>query len=196
MICETVKRDSKNPHLPQTFGWLVNRHMHYVTLNALLLVSLVVGCDFPRRPEAVTISDPVEIRPDKPSDVMSPADAISAIMTICRKDLNLPTPDSVRLSLYRNSASFASYGQGWSNLPIDVDNITAFTRRGEIHLDLGKTRGKRWGNLIDILAHEYGHAIHYSLGNRPTTRWFDEGFAGWVAARVLHSLGGKITMLH
>src|SRR5207249_1574883 len=129
------------------------RHMRYATLSIFLLACLVSGCGFPERPEIVTVSDPSELRPAKPSDIATPEDAIAAIMTICRKDLQLPAPDRIQLFLYKNSASFASYGQGWSNLPIDVDSITAFTQReGKIHIDLWKTHRKSWGKLIDVLA--------------------------------------------
>ncbi len=160
----------------------------YAALNSFGLL-LFSGCDFPEPPKAVSISDPAEIRPTKPSDITTPEDAMGTVMTISRKDLHLPGPDRVKLFLYKNSASFASYGQGWSSFPIDVDNITAFTRGSEIHIDLGKTRGQPWGQLIEILAHEYGHAIQDSLRNRSPLAWFNEGFAGWIAAKVLDSSG-------
>jgi len=116
---------------------------------------------------------------------------MGTIMTICREDLRLPTPDPIELRLYENEASFASYGQGWKTLPIDLENITAFTHSGTIHINLGKTEGERWEKLIGLLAHEYGHAIQASISDRPTGAWFNEGFASWVAARVLDSLGWR-----
>ena len=115
---------------------------------------------------------------------------MAAVMTVSREDLHLPVVEPIKLLLYKNTASFASYGQGWRTLPIDLDNISAFTQNGTIHIDLGKTHGEKWGKSLDLLAHEYGHAIQAVVGSRrPTARWFSEGFASWVAARVLHSLG-------
>src|SRR5581483_2377267 len=139
----------------------------YAALNSFGLL-LFSGCDFPEPPKAVSISDPAEIRPTKPSDITTPEDAMGTVMTISRKDLHLPGPDRVKLFLYKNSAS---------------------TRGSEIHIDLGKTRGQPWGQLIEILAHEYGHAIQDSLRNRSPLAWFNEGFAGWIAAKVLDSSG-------
>ena len=116
---------------------------------------------------------------------------MATVMTICREDLHLPAADPIEVRLYENAASFASYGKGWRTLPIDLDNITAFTQNRTIHIDLGKTDGEKWEKLIGLLAHEYGHAIEAVISDRPTSHWFSEGFASWVAARVLHSLGWR-----
>jgi hypothetical protein len=156
-------------------------------LSALVLAS---GCDFPQEPRAVTISNPPAIRPSKPLDIKTLHEAMATIMTICREDLLLPAADPIELRLYKNIASFASYGQGWKSLPIDLDNVTAFTRNDTIHINLATT-GEQWEELIGLLAHEYGHAIAAAISNRSTSRWFSEGFANWVAARVLHSLGWR-----
>jgi hypothetical protein len=43
--------------------------------------------------------------------------------------------------------------------------------------------------LVGLLAHEYGHAIHHVASKRQMPGWFSEGFATWIAARVLNSLG-------
>jgi len=114
---------------------------------------------------------------------------MAAVITVCREDLHLPVVDPIQVLLYKNTASFASFGQGWRTLPIDSDTFTAFTQRGEIHIDLQKTHGEKWATLIDLLAHEYGHAIQAGVSDRHMARWFNEGFASWVAARVLDSLG-------
>jgi hypothetical protein len=113
---------------------------------------------------------------------------MGAVMTVCRENLHLPVVDPIQLLLYNNTASFASYGEGWRTLPIDVDDITAFTRGNEIHINL-EASGKKWGALVGLLAHEYGHTIEAAVNKRHTTSWFSEGFAAWIAARTLHALG-------
>lgn len=150
---------------------------------------VILGCDFPRPPRAISISNPPTIRPSKPSDIQSVEEAMAVVMTVCRDDLHLPVVDPVQLFLYKNTASFASFGEGWRSLPINLDDITAFVRGNEIHINLEKTSGKKWGALIDLLAHEYGHTIDSRVRKQHTTSWFGEGFAGWVAARTLHALG-------
>ena len=163
-----------------------------ILIGGFVFTCLLLGCDFPESPQTVTVSNPPAMRPSKPSDINTLQEAMATIMTIVREDLHFPVVDPLQVLLYKNAASFASYGQGWSTLPIDVDNISGFTRSGEIHIDMEKTQGKTWGRLIDLLAHEYGHTIHQIQAvprNRRTANWFSEGFAGWIAARVLHVLG-------
>lgn len=114
---------------------------------------------------------------------------MAAVMTIVGGDSRLPLVDPIQLFLYKNTASFASYGKGWGTLPIDVDKIGGFTRGNEIHVDLGKIDQKEWANAIKLLAHEYGHVVEGAANKRSRSQWFREGFANWTAARVLHSLG-------
>lgn len=165
-----------------------------MVFKALVLVaaSLLIACGFPQPPQIITISNPAVFRPSKPSDIKTFEEAMAAIMTVCREDLHLPAVDPIQLRLYKNTASFASYGHGWTTLPIDVADFAAETQENKIHINLEKIQGKGWGKLTDLLAHEYGHVIQYALAStdrQTTTRWFREGFADWVAAKVLHSLG-------
>jgi len=55
---------------------------------------------------------------------------------------------------------------------------------------LGSSASTRWGSGAVVLAHEYGHVIHNSLLRDAikAPAWFREGFAEWVAAKVLDSL--------
>ena len=50
--------------------------------------------------------------------------------------------------------------------------------------------GTQWDLRIGELAHEFGHVIHNSLaGNeKKAPIWFREGFAEWVASKILDSL--------
>ena len=177
------------PSFPHLYTDAIMRTV--ILRNGLVaLVILVMGCDFPSPPQTITISGRAAPRPSKPSDTDSVEDAMATVMAICREELPLlPAADPIQILLYKNTASFASYGQGWRSLPIDVDLLSAFTQKSTIHINMQKTYGKQWGPQINLLAHEYGHALQGMLSNRYTPHWFSEGFASWVEARVLHALG-------
>jgi hypothetical protein len=170
--------------------------MNRVLLTGLALIaasSVILGCDLPERPEVITISQPPISRPAKPSDVKTVEEAMAVIMTVCKEDLHLPIVDPIQLFLYKDTASFEAYGA-----QLGTANATASAQGKNIHINLEKTRGRRWLTserlaLVEILAHEYSHVIQNALartGLKPDLPlWFKEGFADWVAAKVLDSLG-------
>jgi len=51
-----------------------------------------------------------------------------------------------------------------------------------------------WGDRLAMLAHELAHGLQYDLGGGrrgASEQWLREGFAEWVARRVVDSLGGR-----
>lgn len=155
----------------------------------LVLLFRSLACGIPERPKTITISKVTASRPLEPEDIQSIEQAMAAIITVTRDDLDLPVVDPLYVYLYKNSVSFAYYGHGWNTLPFDVANKAAFAQDNKINVDLQKTPKKPLG-FVRVLAHEYAHNIQYSIaGMEPrTSRWINEGFADWVAARVLHFL--------
>jgi hypothetical protein len=105
---------------------ILNMRRRWVSsLPSLMLLSLCLACDIPERPKTTTISNPPAFRPSSPKDVKTPEQALGAIITVCRDALHLPVVNPVHLSVYKNTASYAFYGYGWSTLPFDVRNSTA-----------------------------------------------------------------------
>lgn len=159
-----------------------------------LLFLAVVGCGFPERPKIITISKAAVYRPSGPKEIQTVEEALAAIITICRDDLGLPVVEPLEIYLYKNKTSFALYGFGWRTMPTDVRHIAAFAKQNELHVSLETPVAIPWGYWLELLAHEYGHNIHYEgtkdfHGNfHDSSRWVVEGFGQWVAARVLHSL--------
>jgi hypothetical protein len=50
-----------------------------------------------------------------------------------------------------------------------------------------------WSDRVRLLAHELAHALQYELGGGrrgASEQWLREGFAEWVARRVIEELGG------
>jgi hypothetical protein len=170
-----------------SFGhWVGIRHF---SIWVLFFVSF--SCGFPERPKVIKISGAEAFRPSSPREIKSVEQALAAIITVCRDELKLPVVDPLQVNLYKNSASFASYGVDRRMFPIDVADMAAFAREREIHVDLQKRQDSGWAVFGWSLAHEYGHNIHYAIAGKPsqTDSWFTEGFAEWVAAKTFDALG-------
>lgn len=146
-------------------------------------------CGIPVRPQEVIVTKASDFRPSDPTDVRTVEQALAAIIKVCRDDLHLPVVDPLKVDLFHNSTSYAFFRYGHGLFPIDIGNQVAAAKQQQILIDLGKIdRGQ--ASSILLLAHEYGHVIHYEIAGEhgpPTFVW--EGFADWVAAKVLDSLG-------
>lgn len=107
---------------------------------------------------------------------------MAAIITVCRDDLGLPVVDPLYVLLHKDRNSHPTL------FPSDV---LASAAGRTIHINLQKTTGASWGALLGLLAHEYGHNLEddLSIGKLRGTRWFSEGFAEWIAAKVVDALG-------
>jgi hypothetical protein len=166
---------------------LVARILHAFIL---LFFSGAVGCGFPEPPKVITISKAPAFRPRNPNDVHSIEQATLAVITICRDDLGLPLVDPLTVNLHPDTYSFGFFSRGWATLPYDVSGQRGSAGGNKIHINLEQTGLDLRGGLLWTLAHEYGHTITASVaGHSYGSWWFDEGFAEWVAARTLHSLG-------
>jgi hypothetical protein len=160
-----------------------------IFLLTALFLSPLATCGIPRPPQEVAISRSADFRPSDATQIHSVNEALAAIIKICRDDLHLPVVDPVTVHLYSNSSSYAFYGYGHGIFPIDVANHVASAKGNEILIDLGKIDKRRAFSIL-LLAHEYGHVIHHEIaGDAMHSAFVAEGFADWVAARVLHSLG-------
>jgi hypothetical protein len=166
--------------------------LRYPAFTTCFLILLAFGCGYPERPKVITIASIHSFRPASPRDVKSVEEALAAIITVCRDDLKLPLVKSFEAKLYKNSQSFASFGVDWRAFPADVADVAAFADGTKMHIDLQKNNeNSGWATFIWLLAHEYGHNIHYEVAGviPETDRWFSEGFAEWVAAKTFDALG-------
>ncbi len=110
---------------------------------------------------------------------------MAAIITVCREDVGLPVVDPLYIVLHKKEdTTFFIF-------KTHPANVAALADAKKIHVNLEKIRGTPWGELLPLLAHEYGHNVEYGLagGKLRGTTWFSEGFAEWVAAKVLDALG-------
>jgi hypothetical protein len=160
-------------------------------LPILWLLWTVPGCTIPEPPQLVAISNPAPFKPKTPGEIKTLEEAMAVIITVTSKELGLPVVEPLYLHLYKNTESFAAYaGYRGRRLPHDVVQFAiAVAEESRFHINMEKVRSRPWSSLIRTLAHEYAHNIEYVLSVQRGSQWLREGFADWVAAKVLHSLG-------
>ena len=176
-----------------------------VALTSRILVAVFVLCNatfsLAQLAPPVVISNARIFNPRTPGEVKTIEDAMAAIMTITTRDLGLPAVEPLYIHLHNDTNAFAAnagmYGNRLSSATVRFANAVAVENR--IHVNLERTKGRSWGDLVKTLAHEYAHNIEFvfsSLYRGP--QWIREGFAEWVAAKVLHHLGWEdyATTLH
>lgn len=154
-------------------------------------LAILIGWSSPDRPKKITISNAPVFRPASVSEIKTIEQAMAAIITVARQDLGLPTERvlPVKLYIYPTRASFVRNIYG-SEFDPDGVFVTAVAGRGEIHVNAAFLEDLPVGEWVEVLAHEYGHVVHYASGFLENSGpWFREGFAEWISARVLHALG-------
>ena len=158
----------------------------------LLFLLNTLACSIPKPPQLVSISNPSVFRPRTPQEVNSLEQAMAAVITVCSQELGLPVVEPLYLQLYKDTDAYAAYASAYGRLSHQIANFSlAIAEENRIHINLERTRGRPWGSLVRILAHEYTHSVEHSLTGslRRGAQWIREGFAEWVAVKVLHSLG-------
>jgi len=156
----------------------------------LWLLWNVVGCSLPEPPRLVAISNPSVFRPKTPEEIKTLGEAMAAVITVTSKELDLPVVEPLYLHLYKDTNAFGAYAGRSGRLPPDVVQFAvAVAEENRFHINMEKIGGWPWSALIKTLAHEYAHNIEYALSIHRGPQWLREGFADWVAAKVLDSLG-------
>jgi hypothetical protein len=161
----------------------------------LLFISLILlnapGCTTAQPPQIVAISNPPALKPKTPGEIKSLEQAMATIITVTGNELNLPVVQPLYLHLYQDSDSFGAYAGGYGRrLPFGIVQFAvAVAEENRFHINLERTKGQSWGAQLRTLAHEYGHNIHSVWTVQTAPQWIREGFADWVAAKVLDSLG-------
>lgn len=160
-------------------------------LPILWLLWTAPGFTIPEPPQLVTISSPSPFKPKTPAEIKTLEEAMAVIITVTSKELGLPVVEPLYLHLYKDTDAFAAYaGRSGRRLPPDVVQFAiAVAEENRFHINMEKVRGRPWSALMRTLAHEYTHNIEYALSVQRGSQWLREGFADWVAAKVLHSLG-------
>jgi hypothetical protein len=157
----------------------------------LVLALGLSGCSAAEAPRVLSVTQPAAFRPRGPQEVKTLQQALSAIITVSTENMQLPPVEPLYLELYKDTKAYTSYTGRLAGLQENRAQLTfALPHENRLHINLENVRGQSWGALLRVLAHEYGHNVEYVLGaGRSTRRWLSEGFAEWVAAKVMDSLG-------
>lgn len=160
-----------------------------------LLLSLgALACRLAAPPQVISISKPPVFKPKIPEEITDFNLALAAVITVVGRELRLPVVDPINLHLYQDTSSLESAlrGPGASDLARATAKFAwGIAQPNRILINMERTSGESWKNLVRFLAHEYTHIVQYSLaGSEPRISfWIWEGFADWVAIKVLDSLG-------
>jgi hypothetical protein len=121
--------------------------------------------------------------------------ALASVIAVMERELGL-TLDSVTLHVAPHRVAFEDLLRAHGHPPqlardtaATMDAIGGFRR---ILLNEQSLRDAPWPDRVALLSHELVHVLQYELGGgvRGTSdQWLREGFADWVTARVLESLG-------
>ena len=159
-------------------------------LLGLWLLWSILGCSLPEPPQLVAISNPSLFKPKRPEEIKTLEEAMAAVITITSNELGLPAVEPLYLHLHKDTNAFGAHAGRSGRLPADVVQFAvAVAEENRFHINMEKTGGRPWSALIKTLAHEYTHNIEFALSVQRGPQWIREGFADWVAAKVLHSLG-------
>lgn len=163
-------------------------------LVAAAVALLLAGCS--PAPRVIPISIAADQAPPPAQRIADYPGAFQAIGVVMKRDLGLPVP-SVSLYLYPNRDAFEEGLKAERHFEPGMARDSASFARGvggpdKILVNEGALVRTPWPERTKFLAHEFTHTIQYALaGGRHGTsdQWLREGFADWVAFRVVDSLG-------
>jgi len=159
-------------------------------------VFLFAACDVAIPPKIEEFSPSSGYKPASVTQIKTVEQVLAATIAVVKDDIRIEAAGSLRLFTYDNRASFDHYAPAASKSTVPR-HILGGASGNEIHLILSGfqdpgSNDLLIGNLIEVIAHEYGHVLQQAISGQNSATvplWFSEGFAGWVAANVLNSLG-------
>jgi hypothetical protein len=170
-----------------------------IRVLSFVIAAVLAGCAIVPRETRLTVT-PGAPRPVA-QHITNYQDAVDAVVSVMTEDLQMPVPET-SFTLY-----FYPYREAFAQGLTEKFNTDPTLAREIAKSALGRIRqtkeGKqllvneeildylRWPERIHVLAHELTHIVQYELahGRLAGDLWLLEGFADWVAYRVLEALG-------
>lgn len=162
-----------------------------------LLAALLLGAcaTVPREPWLLTTDELRELPLRDLERTSTYPQALATTLDILQGDLGLPrlqakllfVPDAKRLEALLLRAGYPpKLARGAAR------QMAAIGGYRIVLINQARLEREGWPRRVSILAHELGHVLQYELGGgkRGTSaQWLREGFAEWVAMRVMETLG-------
>jgi hypothetical protein len=166
---------------------------------SLVVATILAGCAAAPRERRLAVAPGVP-RPVA-AHIVDYQSAVDAIVSVMTDDLQMPVRRTAFSVYFYPSREALAQGLTYklNTDPTPAGDVAKFAL-GQMHQtkeskqllvneEILERQG--WPDRIRFLAHEITHIIHYELANKTHAgdRWLKEGFADWVAFRVLESLG-------
>jgi hypothetical protein len=162
---------------------------------ALAIATAVTACSHASSgPLLVTVPDPALHPASRLDSIFDYRTAAATVVSLFERELGFEA-FPVTFRFYRDSGAFeaalldAGYDPGLARRTSET--MTAVGGYRTVLLNDGRFISLPWAGRVAMLAHELGHSLQYELGGgvRGTSdQWLREGFAEWVAVRVLERL--------
>ena len=147
------------------------------------------------QPRAIAVEN-VRARPESRAEFIDDYEgALASIAVVAERDLRLPKLQGVLHLLADREALYRVLEANGAD-PVTArgaaDRMLAVGAYRAVFVNLTAFQRLNWNARIAVLSHEVAHAAQYELsgGRRSTSdQWLREGFADWVQAHVLDTLG-------
>jgi hypothetical protein len=156
--------------------------------------ALSAACAVSHEPRLVSVPQPGLRAVSRLDHIYDYRTAAATVVAISERDLGFPSfPVTFRFYPHREAFEKALLGVGYdpSLARATADTMTAVGGHRGVLLNEMKLAMMPWPERVGLLAHEMGHTLQYELGGgrRGTSdQWLREGFAEWLAVRVLERL--------
>jgi len=147
------------------------------------------------QPRTIAIQD-IRARPEPRAEFVDDYEgALASIAAVVERDLGLPKlQGTVHLVPDRDALYdvLEANGADPATARGAADRMLAIGAYRAVYVNLTAFARLNWNARIAVLSHEVAHAAQYELsgGRRSTSdQWLREGYADWVQAHVLDSMG-------
>jgi hypothetical protein len=156
--------------------------------------ALACACAVSHEPRLVSVPQP-GLRPVSRLDqIFDYRTAAATVVAISERELGFPPfPVTFRFYAHQDAFEKALLGVGYEPAlaRATANTMTAVGGHRGVMLNEMRLAMLPWGERVALLAHEMGHSLQYELGGgrRGTSdQWLREGFAEWLAVRVVERL--------